>query len=343
MVFLTYPRMNTRSTTPARPIPSNLEEEILRLKREMNAVILAHYYQDDDIQDIADVIGDSLELARKAAETDAEVIVFCGVKFMAEGAKILNPAKKVLLPDLSAGCSLEISCMPEPFAAFRAKHPDHLAITYINCSADIKALTDIIVTSSNAEAIINALPADQKIIFAPDKYLGSYLNKKTGRDMLLWDGSCMVHERFSERELVKLKTQHPKAHVIAHPECPEALLMHAEHVGSTSSLLKFTEAHAGDAFIVLTEAGILHQMQKRSPGSVFYPVPGMTGDAGACMNCNNCEFMKMNTMEKLYLCMRDQSPELVLPPELIVAARKPLDRMLELSKSIASTAIAQKQ
>ena len=332
----------TLSSNPAgKPtIPSNFEEEILRLKREMNAVILAHYYQDDDLQDIADVIGDSLELARKALETDADVIVFCGVKFMAEGAKILNPTKKVLLPDLAAGCSLEYSCPPQQFKAFREKHPDHLAITYINCSAEIKALTDIIVTSSNAEAIINSLPADQKIIFAPDKYLGGYLNKKTGRDMLLWDGSCMVHERFSEVELVKLKTRHPCAHVIAHPECPEALLMHAHHIGSTSSLLKFAETHPGQEFIVLTEAGILHQMQKRSPGSIFYPVPTAL-DGGACISCNTCPFMKLNTMEKLYLCMRDQSPELYLSPELIVAARKPLDKMLELSSAIAPTAIHQ--
>ncbi len=327
------------NATAARPpIPSNLEEEILRLKKEMNAVILAHYYQEDDIQDIADVIGDSLELARKAMETTADVIVFCGVKFMAEGAKILNPSKKVLLPDLKAGCSLEYSCPPEQFKAFREKHPDHIAVTYINCSADIKALTDIIVTSSNAEAILNSLPKDQKIIFAPDKYLGGYLNKKTGRDMLLWDGSCMVHERFSEKELVKLKTQHPKAHIIAHPECPEALLSYAHHIGSTSSLLKFTETHPGAEFIVLTEAGILHQMAKRSPGSQFYPVPTAL-DGGACISCNTCEFMKLNTMEKLYLCMRDQTPELIMDPALMVAAKKPLDKMLELSKSIASTAI----
>ncbi len=320
-------------------IPSNLEEEILRLKREMNAVILAHYYQEDELQDIADVIGDSLELARKAAETTADAIVFCGVKFMAEGAKILNPGKTVLLPDMKAGCSLEDSCPPVEFRAFREKHPDHMAITYINCSAEIKALTDIIVTSSNAEAIINSLPPEQKIIFAPDRFLGAYLNKKTGRDMLLWNGSCMVHERFSERELVKLKTQHPQAKVIAHPECPEALLAHAHHIGSTSSLLKFTEENPGQEFIVLTEPGILHQMDKRSPGSRFFPVPGMeTG--GACMSCNNCQYMKLNTMEKLYLCMRDRTPELMLSPELITAARKPLDRMLALSKSIASTAIS---
>lgn len=324
---------------PKGMIPPNLEEEILRLKREMNAVILAHYYQDDDIQDIADVIGDSLELARKAAETSADVIVFCGVKFMAEGAKILNPGKTVLLPDLKAGCSLEFSCPAERFRAFKEKHPDHLVVTYINCSAEIKALTDIIVTSSNAEAIIHSLPVDQKIIFAPDKFLGHYLNKKTGRDMLLWDGSCMVHERFSERELIRLKTAHPKAHIIAHPECPEALLNYADHIGSTSSLLKFTEDHPGEEFLVLTEAGILHQMQKRSPGSIFYPVPSAL-DGGACVACNTCEYMKLNTMEKLYLCMRDRTPELLLSPELIAAARKPLDRMLELSRAIASTAIA---
>lgn len=324
----------------ATAIPSNLEEEILRLKSQMNAVILAHYYQEDDLQDIADIIGDSLELARRAAETTADVIVFCGVKFMAEGAKILNPTKKVLLPDLRAGCSLEISCLPQQFKAFREKHPDHIAVTYINCSAEIKALSDIIVTSSNAEAILNQLPADQKIIFAPDKFLGSYLAKKTGRDMLLWDGSCMVHERFSEQELIKLKVQHPKAHVIAHPECPEALLGHAAYVGSTSGLLSFTEKRPGEQFIVLTESGILHQMEKRSPGSQFYPVPSAL-DGGACVSCNTCPFMKMNTMEKLYLCMRDQTPELTLSPELIVAAKKPLDRMLEMSKNIAPTAIKQ--
>lgn len=319
-------------------LPLNLEEEILRLKREMNAVILAHYYQEDELQDIADIIGDSLELARKAAETTADVIVFCGVKFMAEGAKILNPAKRVLLPDMKAGCSLEDSCPPAQFKAFREKHPDHMAITYINCSAEIKALTDIIVTSSNAEAIINSLPQDQKIIFAPDRFLGAYLNKKTGRDMLLWNGSCMVHERFSERELVKLTTQHPQAKVIAHPECPEALLAHAHHIGSTSSLLHYTEANPGQEFIVLTEPGILHQMQKRSPGSRFYPVPGMEA-GGACMSCNNCQYMKLNTMEKVYRCMRDGTPELTLPQELMDAARRPLERMLSLSKSIASTAI----
>ena len=324
---------------PARmPTPSNLEEEILRLKKEMNAVILAHYYQEDGIQDIADIIGDSLELARKAAETTADVIVFCGVKFMAEGAKILNPSKKVLLPDLKAGCSLETSCPPPQFKAFREKYPDHIAVTYINCSAEIKALSDIIVTSSNAEAILNALPADQKIIFAPDRFLGGYLARKTGREMKLWDGSCMVHERFSEKELVKLRTQYPNAITIAHPECPEALLRYADYIGSTSGLLAYTEKNPGKEFIVLTEAGILHQMQKRSANSQFYGVPSAL-DGGACISCNTCEYMKMNTMEKLYRCMLHQEPELTLPPELIAAARKPLDRMLEMSAGIASTAI----
>lgn len=297
----------------------------------MNAVILAHYYQEDDIQDIADFIGDSLELARRAAETKADVIVFCGVKFMAEGAKILNPNKQVLLPDLKAGCSLETSCPAGPFRAFKEKHPDHLVVTYINCSADIKALSDIIVTSSNAEKILNQLPADQKIIFAPDRFLGAYLNKKTGRNMVLWDGSCMVHERFSERELIKLKTHHPDAHVIAHPECPEALLTHADHIGSTSSLLNFTIDRPGGEFIVMTEAGIIHQMEKRSPGSTFHPVPSAL-DGGACVACNTCPYMKLNTMEKLYLCMRDRTPELTMTPEQIEAAKRPLLRMLEMSK-----------
>ncbi|MBN8543309.1 MAG: quinolinate synthase NadA [Alphaproteobacteria bacterium] len=306
------------------------EAEIKRLKTEMNAVILAHYYQEDDIQDIADFIGDSLQLAQEAQKTTADVIVFCGVKFMAEGAKILNPDKLVLLPDLKAGCSLEISCPPDRFAAFKAKYPDHIVVTYINCSAEIKALSDIIVTSSNAEKIINQLPKDQKIIFAPDKFLGSYLNKKTGRNMVLWDGSCMVHERFSERELIKLKTHHPKAHVIAHPECPEALLNHADFIGSTSALLKFTQARIGEEFLVMTEAGIIHQMEKNAQGSKFYPVPSAL-DGGACVACNTCEFMKMNTIEKLYACMRDKSPSLEMTAAQITAAKKPLLRMLEMS------------
>ena len=237
-------------------MPPNLEAEILRLKREMNAVILAHYYQEDEIQDIADIIGDSLELARKAAETSADVIVFCGVKFMAEGAKILNPTKKVLLPDLKAGCSLEFSCPADKFKAFREAHPDHIAITYINCSAEIKALTDIIVTSSNAEAIINSLPADQKIIFAPDKFLGGYLNKKTGRDMLLWDGTCLVHERFSEEELVRLTVRHPDAHVIAHPECPPDVVAEADFTGSTAGILGYVQRERPAKAMLVTECSM---------------------------------------------------------------------------------------
>ena len=308
------------------------EDEIRRLKHEMNAVILAHYYQDDDIQDIADFVGDSLDLARKAAATQADVIVFCGVKFMAEGAKILSPEKQVLLPDLEAGCSLEYSCEAEAFKAFRAAHPDHIAVTYINCSAAVKAETDIIVTSTNAETIIASIPENRPIIFAPDKHLGAYLSRKTGRDMLLWDGSCIVHERFSESELVKLRSLHPNAHIIAHPECTETLLGYAHHIGSTSSLLKYTEMYPGEEFIVLTEPGIIHQMRQRSAGSVFYPVPGAA--SGACTACNNCPYMKLNTIEKLYHCMRDRSPELILSGDMIERARKPLERMLELSRDI---------
>ncbi|MDX1974959.1 MAG: quinolinate synthase NadA [Rickettsiales bacterium] len=312
--------------------PTDYEAEIHRLRTEMNAVILAHYYQDDDIQDIADFVGDSLELARKAAQTKADVIVFCGVRFMAEGAKILNANKLVLIPDMDAGCSLEDSCPPSSFAAFRAKHPDHLVVTYINCSAEIKAMSDIIVTSSNAEAIINQLSKDQKIIFAPDKYLGSYLNKKTGRDMLLWDGSCIVHERFSEQELIKLKVRYPDALVIAHPECPEHLLRHAVHIGSTSSLINFSADHPQKSFIVLTEPGIVHEMKKRSPGSVFYDVPGVAD--GACFSCNNCPYMKLNNLEKIYRCMVARAPSITLSDDLMIRAKRPLDRMLEMSQAI---------
>jgi quinolinate synthase len=306
-----------------------LEAEIHRLRKEMNAVILAHYYQDDDIQDIADFVGDSLDLARKAATTQADVIVFCGVKFMAEGAKILNPTKKVLLPDMKAGCSLEDSCPPAAFKAFKEQHPGHIVVTYINCSAEVKALSDIIVTSTNAESIIRQIPESQPIIFAPDRFLGSYLIGKTGRDMVLWNGSCIVHERFSEQELVKLKVRHPSAHVIAHPECPGDLLRHAQHVGSTSSLLRFTKEHPGSEFIVLTEPGIIHQMKAQSPGSTFYETPGIVG--GACVSCNTCPFMKLNTMEKLRDCMNSGTPELTLPQALMLQARAPLQRMLEMS------------
>ncbi len=314
-------------------MPLDFEEEIDRLRKQQNAVILAHYYQDDEIQDIADFVGDSLDLARKAAATDADVIVFSGVRFMAEGAKILNPTKKVLIPDMEAGCSLEDSCQPKDFSKFKAAHPDHTVVTYINCSAEIKALSDIIVTSSNAEAIIAQLPRDEKIIFAPDKYLGDYLNKKTGHNMLLWNGSCMVHERFSEQELVKLKTRHPNAHIIAHPECPAGLLQYAKHVGSTSSLIRYAEQNHGKEFIVLTEPGIFHEMKKRSPGSQFYPVPGIA--EGSCISCNNCPYMKLNSLEKIYHCMKNNSPAIELDAELMIKAKRPLDRMLEMSANIS--------
>ena len=325
-----------QSVPPAIDPTLDVEEAIAKLKGEMNAVILAHYYQDSEIQDLADFVGDSLDLSRKAAATDADVIVFCGVKFMAETAKILSPQKTVLLPDLAAGCSLEDSCPPDQFKAFREAHPDHLALTYINCSAEVKALSDIIVTSTNARSIVEQLPADQKIIFAPDQYLGGYLSRQLNRPMLMWQGSCMVHERFSEQELVKLKVRHPKAHVIAHPECPEHLLAHAHHIGSTSSLLRYAAEHPGLEFIVLTEPGIIHQMKQQSVGSTFHPVPGMDA-GGACFSCNNCPYMKLNTLEKLYLCMRDLGPEIHLDPALMEAARKPLARMLEMSQSIPTS------
>ncbi|TDI60539.1 MAG: quinolinate synthase NadA [Alphaproteobacteria bacterium] len=305
----------------------DLEAEINRLRGKRNAVILAHYYQDPEIQDIADFVGDSLDLARKAAATDADVIAFCGVKFMAEGAKILSPGKTVVLPDMRAGCSLEDSCPPDRFEAFRNQHPDHISLTYINCSVAVKALSDIIVTSSNAEAIINQIPKDQKILFAPDKYLGGYLSKKTGRDMLLWDGTCIVHEDFSEKELIKLKAKHPGAPVAAHPECPPSILNHADHIGSTSSILKFSREYAGDTIIIATEPHIIHQMQKASPGKTFIGAPAADGNC----NCNDCPFMALNTMEKLYLALRDLQPEITVPEEVRIKALKPLERMLEMS------------
>lgn len=311
----------------------DLEEEILRLKKEMNAVILAHYYQDDEIQEIADFIGDSLDLSRKAANTDADVIIFCGVKFMAEVAKILSPEKQVLLPDMKAGCSLEDSCQPEEFRDFRKKHPDHVSLTYINCSAAVKAASDIIVTSSNAEAIISQIPADTPILFAPDKYLGGYLAKKTGRDMELWPGTCQVHEQFSEEMVVKLKIRYPDAQVIAHPECPPNLLEHAHHIGSTSSLLRFTDENAAEEFIVLTEPGIIHQMQKKNPHKKYYDVGGTQG---GCEHCNACPYMKLNTLEKLYLCMMNRSPEITLDEKTRLEAKQSLDKMLQMSTSVVS-------
>lgn len=310
-------------------IPADLVGEIKKLKKELNAVILAHYYQDEEIQDIADFIGDSLDLSRKAAATDADVIVFCGVKFMAEVAKILSPNKKVIIPDLKAGCSLEDSCPPALFKKFREEHPDHIALTYINCSAEIKALSDIIVTSSNAKKIIDQIPLDQKIIFAPDQHLGRYLSKVTGRDMLLWNGSCMVHEQFSEKELVKLKVNHPNAKVLAHPECPENLLNHADHIGSTSSLLKFATDHQGGEFIVVTEPHIIHQMKLKNPSGKFYDCPFL--DKAGCTLCNTCPYMALNTLEKLYLVMKNQNNEITLDDDLMNKARGSLTRMLEMS------------
>ena len=307
----------------------DLRTEIDRLRKERNAVILAHYYQDPEIQDLADFVGDSLDLSRKAAATDADVIAFCGVRFMAEVAKILSPEKTVILPDMDAGCSLEDSCPPEQFAKFRAAHPDHIALTYINCSAAVKAHSDIIVTSSSAEKILAQLPMDQKIIFAPDKNLGAYFNRKTGRDMLLWPGACVVHEAFSETELLKLKAQYPGAPVAAHPECPAYILDHADEVGSTSGILAFALASPAETIIVATEPHIIHQMEKAAPHKHFIGAPGADGNC----NCNMCPYMALNTMEKLYVSLRDLEPRIELSEELRIAAKRPLDRMLEMASA----------
>jgi quinolinate synthase len=304
----------------------DLFAEIERLKKEKNAIVLAHYYQEPDIQDVADYIGDSLGLSQQAAKTDADIIVFAGVHFMAETAKILSPQKKVLLPDLKAGCSLADSAPPELFRRFREKHPDHLVISYINCSAGVKALSDIICTSSNAEKIIDSVPKDQPIIFAPDRNLGAYLARKTGRDMLLWNGACMVHEIFSLEKITKLKIRHPKAKVIAHPECEAAVLAIADYIGSTTGLLKYTQKDDAQEYIVVTETGILHQMQKENPGKTFIPAP----PNNACA-CNDCPHMKLNTLEKLYLCMEYEEPEITMNETLRIAAKKPIERMLEIS------------
>lgn len=312
----------------------DLEAEIARLKRARNAVILAHYYQDGEIQDLADFVGDSLDLARRAAETEAEVIVFCGVRFMAETAKILNPERTVLLPDAAAGCSLEESCPADAFRRFREAHPDHTAVTYINCSAEVKALSDVICTSSNAEAIVRQLPAERPILFAPDRHLGAWLERKTGRALTLWPGTCVVHERFSERELVRLKSLHPEAKVVAHPECPEPILRLADHVGSTRSLLAFVTASEAHEFIVATEPHIIHQMARRAPGKVFHALPGMEA---ACA-CNNCPFMALNTLEKLHRCLRDLAPRIEMDETLRRAALAPLKRMLEMTPRKESAA-----
>ena len=305
----------------------DIRAEIERLRKERNAVILAHYYQKPEIQDLADYIGDSLELSRKAAETDAEVIAFCGVKFMAETAKILAPEKTVILPDLDAGCSLEDSCPPEKFAAFRAAHPDHIALTYINSSTEVKALSDIIVTSSSAGVILSQIPPEQKIIFGPDRHLGGYLSRKFGRDMLLWPGVCIVHEAFSETELLKLKAQHPGAPVAAHPECPPHIIDHADYVGSTSGILNYAKAFEGDTLIVATEPHIIHQMELALPGKTFIGAPGADGQCA----CNICPYMALNTLEKLYLALRDLKPQVHIEEGLRLEAKKSLDRMLEMA------------
>jgi quinolinate synthase len=303
----------------------DLETEINRLRKERNAVILAHYYQEGEIQDLADFLGDSLQLSQAARDTDADVIVFCGVHFMAETAKILNPDKIVVLPDLNAGCSLSDSCPAEALARFKELHPDHAVVSYINCSAGVKALSDMICTSSNAERVIASFPPDKPILFAPDRNLGGWLEKKSGRDMLLWQGTCVVHETFSERKLLTLRQQHPGAKVIAHPECEDAILRHADHIGSTSSLLRFSAENEATTFIVATEAGILHQMQKESPEKHFIPLPPEAGCA-----CNNCPYMKLNTLEKLYLCLRDLKPQIELDEDLRLRALAPIEAMLEL-------------
>ena len=303
--------------------------EIGKLKKEKNAVILAHYYQEPDIQDVADYIGDSLGLAQKAANTNADIIVFAGVHFMAETAKILNPHKKVLLPDLRAGCSLSDSCPPPLFKVFKEMHPDHLVISYINCSAGIKALSDIICTSSNAQQIVESLPKEQKIIFAPDKNLGGYINKMTGRNMLLWNSACMVHEIFSTEKIIKLKNRHPDAKVIAHPECEEPVLQLADFIGSTTQLLKYTETNKSNSFIVATEAGILHKMRLNTPAKTFIAAPPDNSCA-----CNDCPHMKLNTLEKLYICMKYEQPEIIMDEEIRIASKIPIDRMLQLSHQL---------
>jgi quinolinate synthase len=316
----------TARSSASESLPFDLVAAIQSLKRELNAVVLAHYYQDPDIQDVADYIGDSLGLSRQAASTDAEVIVFAGVHFMAETAKILNPNKLVLLPDLAAGCSLADSCPPDEFAKFKAAHPGHLVISYINCTADIKAMSDIICTSSNAVQLVNQIPKDQPIIFAPDRNLGKYVMEQTGRDLVLWQGSCMVHETFSEKKIVQLKVEHPEAEAIAHPECEPAVLRHASYIGSTTALLNYVQRSDRASFIVATEPGIIHQMQKAEPTKTFIPAPPINNCA-----CNECPHMRLNTLEKLYWCMKNRTPEITLSAETQRAALRPIQRMLEMS------------
>jgi quinolinate synthase len=311
---------------PTERLPLDLFKAIDELKRELNAVVLAHYYQNSDIQDIADYIGDSLGLSQQAAATEADVIVFAGVHFMAETAKILNPDKLVLLPDLNAGCSLADSCPPQEFAAFKAAHPAHLVVSYINCSAEIKAMSDIICTSSNAIKIVSQIPENQPIIFAPDRNLGRYVMEKTGRDLVLWQGSCLVHETFSEKKIIQLQVEHPAAEVIAHPECEPSVLRHANYIGSTTALLKYCQQSSQETFIVATEPGIIHQMQKAAPHKHFIPAPAMNNCA-----CNECPHMRLNTLEKLYLAMKNRTPEIAMPEDIRLAALRPIQRMLEMS------------
>jgi quinolinate synthase len=304
----------------------DLEGEIRKLKKEKNAILLAHYYQESEIQDLADFIGDSLQLAQEAKKTNADVIAFAGVHFMAETAKILNPERIVIVPDMKAGCSLADGCPIEPFRKWQAEHPGAVTISYINCSAEVKAASDYICTSSNAKKIVQAIPKDRQILFAPDKNLGRYLVKETGRDMVLWPGSCIVHETFSQRKLIDLKERNPGAKIIAHPECEEPLLAVSEFIGSTSALLKFVQTDAAEAYIVATESGILHQMEKAAPGKRFLPAPPEANCA-----CNECPFMRLNTMEKLYQCLVDLAPRIEMSEELRLRAKRPIDRMLALS------------
>ena len=326
----TFEEINLKGYAEEDIDPSlDLFEEIEKLKKEKNAVILAHYYQEPDIQDVADYIGDSLGLSQQAAKTDAGIIVFAGVHFMAETAKILSPNKKVLLPDIKAGCSLADSCPPHLFKKFKENYPDHLVITYVNCTAELKALSDIVCTSSNAVQIVESLPADQKIIFGPDKNLGAYVAKKTGRDLVLWNGACMVHEIFSREKITKLKERYPNAKLLAHPECEDVILQLADYIGSTTGILKYASGRPEKEFIVATEAGILHQMQKENPDKVFIPAPPNNKCA-----CNDCPHMKRNTLEKLYLCLKNESPEIYVPAHIIEKAVKPIERMLEISAGL---------
>jgi len=319
--------MNSNPPSTTDDLPDDLEAAILRLKKERNAVILAHYYQESEIQDLGDFVGDSLQLSQAARDTDAKVICFCGVHFMAETAKILNPDKVVVVPDLEAGCSLADGCPAPEFAEWLKDYPDHTVISYINCSADVKALSDIICTSSNAAKIVKALPND-KIVFAPDKHLGRYVSKQAGRDdLVMWQGTCIVHETFSEKKLLALMAKHPNAKVGAHPECEESILRHADHIASTSGLIKFARENPAKEFIIATEVGIMHKMQQAAPDKLLIPAPP---EDDTC-SCSTCPFMRLNTLEKLYLCLRDLSPQVDVPEETRVRALKPIERMLEMS------------